>query len=119
MLSRNTAELHLHPAMGTFAIDMSLAVFPFVALQKDLLTQTAADPEIAVIFRLPFRNIPRKNAEKQIKAKRKRQYLQHIIGDGSSHKEHHHRKGDIDDKQETGKPVCTVSAVKESCQSFS
>lgn len=53
----DTAKLDLHTAMRAFSVYVSLAVFPFISLQKYLFFDSLSDPQILRVFFRAGRNI--------------------------------------------------------------
>jgi hypothetical protein len=88
----------LYTAARTFAINVCLAVFPFVSLQEDFLLDSLFNPQKASILHCTPRNISRKHTKKDQYTKRKRDPLQNKIQNRAFHKKHKNGNRKIHDQ---------------------
>ena len=79
MIPLDTAKLDLHTAMRTFTIYVSLAVFPFVSLQKYLFLDSFPNLQVTRIFLRSGRKIAGKHTKEDTNTKHERNPLQSKI----------------------------------------
>ena len=100
--------------MGAFAVDVSLAVFPFVSVQEKISFCLADEEQIFAVFLLALGDLSGKHTVKHENADRKGNEIQDGAEKRIADKQREKGECEIDDEQCARKRVRAVSAPEKS-----